>query len=166
MIKTVQGNIIQMLLSNQIDILIHGCTCQSELPIGLGHQISLTFPEVSRVHWKYYVTKRKSAEGMVGDFSEYFYKVDGRKYGVINLYSQVWPGPDLRENKMKKGLTDIFLKFGSKKRSGLPIRYGMPVIGSEFGLMSIDLFEKHLENIKSRLEDKDITSLDLTIVIP
>ena len=166
MIKTVQGNIIQMLLSNQIDILIHGCTCQSELPIGLGHQISITFPEVSTVHWKYYISKRRSAEGMVGNFSEHFYKKEGRKYGIINLYTQVHPGPDLRENKMKIGLSSIFSKFGATKKNGTPIRYGMPIIGNEWGLMSMDLFINHLENIKSRLGDKNIKPLDLTIVTP
>lgn len=166
MIKTVQGNIIQMLLSNQIDILIHGCTCQSELPIGLGHEISLTFPEASTVHWRHYIRNRKAAEGMIGEFSEHFYKQQGRKYGIVNLYSQVWPGPDLRESKMRYGLTNIFSKFGANKKSGKPIRYGMPIIGSEFGLMSEDLFIKHLEYIETRLEDKDIGPLDLTIVIP
>lgn len=161
MIRVAEGNIIQMLLNNQIDILIHGCNCQSTLPIGLGQEIELTFPEVGTAHWKHYVTRRRSSEGMIGEFSEYFYKRDGRKFGVINLYSQVWPGPDLRESKMKSGLINIFKKYGAKKKSGLPIRYGLPVIGENFGLMTLDLFKTHLINIELKLD----SNLDIIIVV-
>lgn len=165
MIYIEEGPIIKLLLSNHIDILIHGCTCQSSLPVGLGQEIEITFPEVGRAHWKHYINRRRAQERMVGDFSEYFYKVDKRKYGVINLYTQVWPGPDLREIKMREGLLSVFRKFGPIKKSGTPIRYGMPIIGAEFGMLNLDMFLKHLEKIESILSESYSQPFDIKVIV-
>lgn len=159
----VDKNLVKMLLANEIDILIHGCSCESGLPIGLGQQIEITFPEAKVAHYRFQARNRKI--GMLGNFSEIMYKKEGRKFGVINLYVQKHPGPNLSEINMRAGLISVITRYGFRKRGGKPIRYGIPVIGSEWRSLTNEEMINHLKVVEAHFQKHDQDTSDLTVFL-
>lgn len=153
MITQVEKNLVKMLLTDEIDILIHSCHCQSFMPFGLGQEIETTFPEAKVAHYKFYSKNNKEGK-MLGEFSEAVLRIREKKKVIINLYTHRFPGPFLLESHMRVGLIKVFNKYGFSKKDRNPIRYGIPVIGEEWSLMTSPEMELHLYKIKDYMSSR------------
>lgn len=161
--KLEERNPIIALTNNEIDVLMHSVTCQGVLAVGIAKQIGITFPFAEMKNWRTCRTHSKNKLMLLGDYSASFDKIGTRKYGVINLYGQVEPGPMFEPLKGKEALKKALQLLGTTKRSGKPIRYGITLIGTEFNTISE---EQSIALIIDALEDlfymKEL-QFDLTI---
>jgi O-acetyl-ADP-ribose deacetylase (regulator of RNase III) len=87
--KTLKGDLIQMALSGDFDIIAHGCNTKKNMGAGFALQVAQTFPEAVEADNNF-------SEPQLGNYSIADTTVDapsGGKLRVANLYTQVWPGP-------------------------------------------------------------------------
>lgn len=157
--RILNENPIKALLSNEIDILGHGCNCMNQMSIGLASEVMTTFPEAEVADFKFYKENRKSALGkMLTNFTYHpYYIPNKRKYIVANLYVRLWPGPGEEASTIVIAITKLIGHFGILKKSGSPIRYGFPVIGKEFKSTTLKDFIKVVEKVE------ELTKANITI---
>ena len=162
-VKVVEKNPIIALTNDEIDILIHGVTCQGVLAVGIAREIGITFPKVDLVNFNFVKEFNKIKHSILSKFSEWYGYNGSRKYGVINLYMQVHPGQEEVSHIITRGLNNILNTRGVKKKSGKPLRYGVTLLGTEFKKLSTD---KSIQIIKDCIEMysylKDV-EVDITI---
>lgn len=160
--KIQEKNPIIALTGNEIDVLIHNVTCQGVLAVGVAKQIGITFPFVDTVNWKACREKAKNKRALLGMFSKAMTVANNRKYGVVNLYGQIEPGPFFDKIKAKEALKKALQDIGYQKKSGNPIRYGITLIGTEFNQLneseSCQLINDALEELYFNTDiDYDVT---------
>lgn len=157
-IEVVEKNPILALISDDIDILIHGVTTQGILAVGIAKEIGITFPKVDLVNYKYCKENKRKGIFLLSDFSEWYDYVGRRKYGIINLYTQFEPGSVDNTNIIKNGIIKILKTKGTKKKSGSPIRYGITLLGTEFrrinSIESINIIKESIEKFIEYSEEE------------
>lgn len=118
MIREAHGDLIQMALTGQFDVIVHGCNCFCTMGAGIAKQIKATFPAA-------YDADCLTSEGdraKLGSYSSA--KVDG--ITIVNAYTQYdWRGSG------QKADYDAIRSCLAKVASEFPTaRIGLPQIGA------------------------------------
>ena len=118
----VKGNLINLALDGQFDVIIHGCNCFYNMGAGLAKSIKAEFPEA-------YAADRATAKGdkrKLGTFSHADITRAGHSITVINAYTQFnYSGKGVKVDY--KAIRKVFREI-KRKYSGQ--RVGYPLIGA------------------------------------
>ncbi|GMH33450.1 hypothetical protein BSKO_01284 [Bryopsis sp. KO-2023] len=126
MMKVIRGDLIDLAIRGQFDVIIHGCNCFCTMGAGIAKSIKETFPGA-------YAADLNTAKGdrdKLGTFSSAAVKLDEHDLVVVNAYTQHRFGRsrgaaadmDAIQAVMRKVKTE----FGGK-------RIGYPRIGAGLG---------------------------------
>ncbi len=121
--KTVKGDLIQMALDGEFDVIVHGCNCFCTMGRGIAKQIKQTFPQAYEAD----LNTIKGDKAKLGTIS--YATIEGKKLIIVNAYTQYnWRGKGVKidYNAIAKAF-----KIIKKNFSGL--RIGYPAIGAGLG---------------------------------
>jgi O-acetyl-ADP-ribose deacetylase (regulator of RNase III) len=142
MLREAHGDLIQMALAGQFDVIVHGCNCFCTMGAGIAKQVKATLPAA-------YEADRQTSQGdrsKLGTYSSA--KVDGLT--IINAYTQYhWRGSGQKADyyAIRSCLAKIAADFPNA-------RIGLPQIGA--GLAGGD-WETILQIIREELDAVDTT---------
>ena len=116
--KTIRGDLIQLALAGQFDVIVHGCNCQCAMGYGVAKAIKLAFPEA-------YDADRRTAKGersKLGTISHATVTRDGRELTIVNGYTQFhWRGGGvLADYDALRGVMRAVKQQFSGQRIGYP----------------------------------------------
>lgn len=148
--KTVKGDLLNMALNGEFDVIVHGCNCYNTMGAGIAASIRAAFPAAYNVDQD---TKRGDITKL-GDYTAALITADDKTFMVVNAYTQYGfgnkKGIDLSYIALKK----VFRKI-AKDFNGLKIGY--PKIGC--GLAGGE-WERVSSIIDQELEGQDHTYVD------
>lgn len=120
--KRVKGDLIQLALANEFDVIVHGCNCFCAMSQGIARQIRKTFPKA----WD---ADRETASGdrsKLGRYSLARIHVNGLDLVVVNGYTQFrFDGTGVLADYQA-----IETLFGALKADFSGKRFGYPRIGA------------------------------------
>jgi O-acetyl-ADP-ribose deacetylase (regulator of RNase III) len=88
-VKIVRGDLIELALAGQFDVIVHGCNCMCAMGAGIAKGIKATFPEAYAAD----CSTPKGAREKLGTISTARVERDGRVLHVVNGYTQYrWRG--------------------------------------------------------------------------
>lgn len=143
--KTVQGDLIQMLKDGVFDVMVHGCNCHHDMSGGVALQIKNEFPKARFIDW----TTPYGDESKLGQISFITVQIEQGPRTIINAYTQFFPGADARLEAIRESFKTI-------KETGLfdKLRIGVPQIGCGIGGLTWDQVSPVI----------DEAGLDITVV--
>ena|ERR1035437_1120767 len=144
--NTVKGDLIQMALRGEFDVIAHGCNCFCCMGGGIALQIKQAFPGA-------YIVDRETEQGDVnklGTFSEaeFLIEVDGveKSLWIVNLYTQYDVGKvygskqQERYDAIKSSLSALNERFPNSK-------IGIPKIGAGLAGGDWDVISKIIDKV-------------------
>jgi len=146
--KIIEGDLIELALRGEFDVIIHGCNCFCNMGAGIAATIKYAFPEAYQADLK----TLKGDKAKLGTFSDALVKRDDYEITIINAYSQYhWRGRGVKADYvgMQKIFSEIQKRFSGK-------RIGYPLIGA--GLAGGDW------NVISLIIDRELEGEDHTLV--
>lgn len=127
---TVKGNLVDMFLSGEFDVIIHGCNCQNIMASGIAKEIATRIPDAKKADDKY--SLMVTPIDKLSNYSRAIVKRDNMKRGlVINLYSQYNVGRNLDENALLLGFTKLAFKLDKDMVIGIP-EIGCGIAGGDW----------------------------------
>ena len=136
--KIIQGDLIQLALNGEFDVIIHGCNCFCTMGAGIAKSIKSEFPEAYQAD----LETIKGNSGKLGTFSYAKVIRDSHEITVINAYSQFhWKG--FGNKVVYSAIRNVF-KDIKKNYSGKKIGY--PLIGCGLAGGDWDLIGKIIES--------------------
>jgi O-acetyl-ADP-ribose deacetylase (regulator of RNase III) len=148
--KHVEGDLIELAIKGQFDVIVHGCNCYHTMGAGIAKAIKLTFPEA-------YEADKQTTKGdksKLGTISFAEVSLDGRRLVIVNAYTQHEFGRGKRhanEEAIEQAFRAVKARFGD-------LRIGYPRVGA--GLAKGD-WSKISHRIDKALEGADHTVVDL-----
>ena len=122
-----QGDLIELALKGEFDVIVHGCNCFNMMGGGIAFQIANRFPDAK-------LADEETVRGDAGKLGTYTIGMDGRLV-ILNCYTQYSvsrDGSDVFEYiAFERVLSKIVQRFG-KYRIGLPL-IGMGLAGGDAG---------------------------------
>ncbi len=139
--KVMAGDLIQLALEGQFDVIIHGCNCQCTMGAGIAKQIKRNFPEA-------YEADRRTAKGdrdKLGDISAATVKRHGHEITIVNGYTQFdWRGSGvLVDYQALRSVMEHVRKKYSGQRIGYP-KIGAGLAGGDWDIIS-EIIDQELE---------------------
>lgn len=119
--KIVKGDIIELALKGEFDVVIHGCNCFHIMGAGIAYQIAKLFPEAEKVDKASIYGSREK----LGCYTSSEVLRDNKAFIIVNGYTQYSFGGKI--NVDYQAVQDLFRKI-AKDFSGLRIAY--PRIGA------------------------------------
>jgi len=122
MMKIVKGDLIQLALTGEFDVIIHGCNCFCTMGGGIARTIKQQFPQA-------YAADLATPEGdrsKLGDFSQAAAVNDGHTITIINAYTQYhYAGSGIKAdyNAIQRVFEKLKIDFAGR-------RFGYPKIGA------------------------------------
>ena len=147
--KTVEGDLIEMALNNEFDVIVHGCNCFCKMRNGIAKQIAETFPDAERID-SLTVCGSKSK---LGTFTSTIYYPNHESLIIVNAYTQF----GINRDGSEVSYPAIRSCFNLVKKYFNDHRIGYPKIGA--GLAGGDW------NIISKIIDEELEGEDHTLVI-
>lgn len=87
--KTRSGDLLQLALDGDVDVIVHGCNCQCQMGKGIALSVKRLFPEAFAADQ----ATAKGDAGKLGTISVAEIHRDGRTFFVVNGYTQFhWRG--------------------------------------------------------------------------
>lgn len=120
--KIIKGDLIDLAMLGQFDVIIHGCNCFCSMDAGIAKTIKKIFPEAYSAD---YETQKGSRQKM-GTISFAEIQYQQRTIVVVNGYTQYhWEGAGVLVDyaAVRSVMNDVKKKFGGK-------RIGYPLIGA------------------------------------
>ncbi|MCX2680146.1 macro domain-containing protein [Galbibacter sp. EGI 63066] len=146
--KTIQGDLIELALDGEFDLIVHGCNCFCTMGAGIAKTIKLKFP-------KAYEADLKTGKGdrpKLGKLSFAEIELPNGKLTVVNAYTQYhWRGSGRKADY--DAIREAFKKI---KESFSGLRIGYPAIGA--GLAGGDW------NVISKIIAEELDGEDHTFV--
>mgnify|MGYP006195876363 CR=1 FL=1 len=142
--KEVEGDLIQLALAGEFDVIAHGCNCFCLQKSGIAKDMSKTF-ETSN-----YKLEHKKYKGDINKLGSIDYNIFYLPYTylyIVNAYTQYNPGKDLDYSALTLCLKKINHIFAGK-HIGLPM-IGCGIAGGTWGYVQM--------LIKDNLKDCDVT---------
>jgi O-acetyl-ADP-ribose deacetylase (regulator of RNase III) len=147
--KTVFGDLIQLALDNNFDVIIHGCNCFCTMGAGIAKGIKTYFPRA-------YEEDLKTTRGdkvKLGSISFAEIENKNKKLIVVNAYTQYhWKGKGVKVDydALRSSFKEVKTKFPG-------LRIGYPAIGA--GLAGGDW------SIIKQIIEEELSGEDHTFVI-
>ncbi|QAY01351.1 hypothetical protein ZPAH1_orf00337 [Aeromonas phage ZPAH1] len=151
-IKYISGDMIDMMKDPEWlkvpTIFVHGCNCHTAMNSGIAGGISKFFPEAPEAD-RLYQKLFKQKDGTVSMDMLGLYSWIPLEYGskLVNLYTQYFPGPDLRLEALEEGFINIASDYGYDG-----YRLVFPKIGAGIAGGDWEVISKVIENT---LDDDD-----------
>lgn len=82
--KTQTGDLIQLAMEGQFDVIIHGCNCFCTMGAGIARQIKDAFPQAEIADLK----TPRGDKNKLGTYSSALISHKGHHFSVINAYTQ------------------------------------------------------------------------------
>ncbi|UOD30853.1 macro domain-containing protein [Massilia violaceinigra] len=120
--KTINGDLLQLALDGNFDVIVHGCNCQCQMGKGIALSIKRLFPEA-------FAADQSTAKGdaaKLGTISVAHIQRDGRTFTIVNGYTQFhWRGDGNKADyaAIAGVMRDVKKQFKGK-------RIGYPKIGA------------------------------------
>jgi O-acetyl-ADP-ribose deacetylase (regulator of RNase III) len=144
--KQTTGDLIQLALSGEFDVIVHGCNCYCTMGAGIAKSIKATFPEAYQAD----CDTPKGSKAKLGSISWATVTRDSHKLTVVNAYTQYhWRGKGVLADydAIRAAFRDVKTRFSGKK-------IGYPKIGA--GLAGGD-WTKIAKIIDEELKQEDHT---------
>jgi len=149
MMKTIKGDLIELALKGEFDVIIHGCNCFCTMGAGIAKTIKQVFPEAYQADLK----TKKGEKTKLGEISFVKVEMENGKLIIVNGYTQYhWRGRGRKADY--EAIRKVFAKV-KKQFSGLRIAY--PALGA--GLAGGD-WKVISEIINEELEDENHTFVE------
>jgi len=135
--KTINGDLIQLALNGDFDVIVHGCNCFCTMGAGIAKSIKQRFRRAYQAD----LNTVKGDKSKLGSYSLAVIEIDDRKVYIINAYTQYhWKGTG---NKVDyDSIRSIFAKI-KVQFSGKRIAY--PLIGAGLGGGDWQIIKKIIE---------------------
>jgi O-acetyl-ADP-ribose deacetylase (regulator of RNase III) len=143
--KTITGDLIQLALDGEFDVIVHGCNCQCMMGAGIAKQIAEAFPEAVEAD----ALTEKGSKTKLGYISYADHYVGRRRFFIVNAYTQ-WRygrGVQVDYDAIRLAMREVKKHFSGG-------RIGYPKIGA--GLGGGD-WDRIAAIIDEELEDEDHT---------
>ena len=147
--KVVQGDLIEMALKGNFDVIVHGCNCFNTMGLGIARQIAVKCPEATIID---NYTKRGD-KGKLGHFTAAEIERGKIKFIVVNAYTQY--GCNINKVNVDYDAIKSCFELIKERYSGK--RIGIPKIGA--GLARGDF------NIISKIIEEEMVGEDITLVL-
>ena len=147
--QKIKGDLIQLALAGEFDVIIHGCNCFCTMGAGIAKQIKSTFPEAYQAD----LQTEKGNQSKLGDIS--WAKVETPKgdLTIVNGYTQFhWKGSGRKVDY--DAIRAVFQKV-KQQFSGFRIAYpaiGAGLAGGDWSIISAIIAEE--------LNDEDHTFVE------
>lgn len=147
--KQRKGDLIQLAINGEFDVIIHGCNCFCTMGAGIAKQIKATFPKA----YKADLQTEKGAKEKLGTISFTEVETQNGRLIIVNAYTQFhWKGSGKKVDY--KAVQNCFQQIKEKfsgKRIGYPA-IGAGLAGGDWNIIS--------EIIKKELEDENHTFVE------
>lgn len=141
--KTIKGDLIEMGLNNDFDIIVQGCNCFCVMGSGIAAQIAQRLPDAK-------LADDETVRGDAGKLGTYTIGMHGRLV-IVNAYTQFSTaknGEDVFEyNAFQRVLDKLVVRLGTW-------RFGFPLIGMGLAGGDKDRIMSMLEDFSNRVEAK------------
>src|SRR5579864_8145427 len=120
--KTVKGDLLDLALKGEFDVIVHGCNCFHNFGAGIALQILNKFPEA-------FEADKQSLYGDVnkmGTYTKAKIVRNGKQFQIINAYTQYGCGTD----RVRVDYTSLYKVFCEINRDFDGERIGYPKIGA------------------------------------
>jgi O-acetyl-ADP-ribose deacetylase (regulator of RNase III) len=131
-----KGNLIDLAVDGEFDVIVHGCNCQNTMGSGIAREIRERFPEAYRADRLMYA-QTGGGRHMLGNYSEVSVSepfIGARQsFVIVNAYTQVGylpRGKDHFEYKSFDLILQKLLYYYGDKRIGFPF-IGMGLAGGD-----------------------------------
>jgi O-acetyl-ADP-ribose deacetylase (regulator of RNase III) len=144
----IQGDLLELALMGEFDVVVHGCNCQCAMGAGIAKTIKDLFPEAYRAD----CATRKGDQGKLGTISHAEIVRDGTSFTIVNAYTQFhWRGKGINADysAIRGAMTEVKRQFSGR-------RIGYPLIGA--GLAGGDW------NVIAPIIDQTLTGENHTLV--
>lgn len=152
--KTVKGDMIEMALNGQFDMIIQGCNCFNTMGAGLAKQIADKLP----------VAVKADNCTLPGDIEKLGgvtcarYTDENTSFLIINAYTQYEPGPCAEYAAIDRALKLVYDSFHDQN-----LRIAVPEIGCGIGGLKIEVVKQIIER---RLAGLDVTLVEFAPPAP
>lgn len=120
--KTVQGDLIELAVSGEFDVIVHGCNCQCAMGAGIARAIKSAFPAAFEAD----CSTEKGDRSKLGSISYAKVQCGGNVIIVVNAYTQFhWRG-----RGPKVDYEALRLAFREVKKQFFGLRIAYPLIGA------------------------------------
>ena len=120
--KTLKGDLIQLAIDGEFDVIIHGCNCFCTMGAGIAKAIKLKFPEAYNAD----LQTEKGDKSKLGTLSFAESETQNGTLIIVNGYTQF----DWRGNGKKADYDAIRTVFKTVKEKFSGQRIGYPAIGA------------------------------------
>jgi len=133
MMKTVSGDLLQLALTGEFDVIIHGCNCFCSMGKGIAKAVKSTFPEA-------YEADRGTEKGdraKLGSISHATVARGEHTITVVNGYTQFhWKGPDGQADyDAIRGVMQLVKQQFAGQRIGYP-KIGAGLAGGDWRVIA------------------------------
>ncbi|QDP00045.1 macro domain-containing protein [Thalassotalea sp. PS06] len=129
----VEGDLIELALNGEFDVIVHGCNCFCTMGAGLAKAIKFEFPEAYQAD----LETEKGSEDKLGKYSQVTVQRGNHKITILNAYTQFhWRGRGVKAdyNAIKEVFSNIKTEFCGK-RIGYPL-IGAGLAGGDWNIIS------------------------------
>lgn len=153
-IKYISGDMIDMMKDPEQlkipTIFVHGCNCHLAMKSGIAGGISIHFPEAVQADEWYYKYFKDNMD-MLGNYS-YINLSEGVSVSKLcNLYTQYFPGADLRLDALEDAFRNIADDYGYEGYRLVFPKIGAGVAGGDWEVIS--------RIIENTIDDGDFTEI-------
>lgn len=123
--KAVRGDLLQLALAGEFDVIVHGCNCQCTMGAGIAKAIRATFPEAFEAD----LATEKGSAAKLGTISWAEVERGGQRLVVVNAYTQFHyrgRSPHVDYAAVASSMRAVKERFSGK-------RIGYPRIGAGLG---------------------------------
>ncbi len=147
--KKIKGDLIQLALDGQFDVIVHGCNCFHTMGAGIAKSIASRFPVALEAD----KTTAYGEQAKLGTISTVSIERASASFVIVNAYTQFnWKGRGLKADydAIKRCFQTIATQFPSA-------RIGYPLIGAGLARGDWSIIEVSIE--------KALHGMDHTLVI-
>ncbi|MAS94073.1 MAG: phosphatase [Verrucomicrobiales bacterium] len=139
--KIVKGDLIQLALDGEFDVIVHGCNCQCTMGAGIAKAIKSIFPEA----YKADCATEKGSREKLGQISFATAERGMHEITVVNGYTQFhWRGKGVLANyEAIRGVMGEVKRRWKGKRIGYPL-IGAGLAGGDWKVIS-EIIEEELD---------------------
>ena len=125
----VKGDLVELALKGDFDVIIHGCNCFGQMGTGIAASIKAVFPEAYNAD----VYTKKGDKEKLGEYPTATVENNGHQITIVNAYTQFHYRGQYDNKVNYDALKKVFWKI---KNDFAGRRIGYPLIGA--GLAGVD----------------------------